>query len=98
MKNKPLKDRKQITLTFTEEGRQTADAFCDESDCIVATQLLLLGVNKVREHVECCYIDGVKFEHEKAGNVFLCCDSNATQKPFYGPEVVGKKLVLRRVK
>lgn len=90
-----------ITLTISEVDRQEAGRYTDIENCLICTALKNRGhnvwsviPNQARlENRDDLY----NFDYEM-GPEPLFFDRGATTAPFYGPEVVGKVIRLRKVK
>lgn len=95
---KPLSQRQRFTVTITEADRKKAGCFTSNCDCLIATAIKRMGAESVSEVVDYCNIDEHLFTHAPIGPEELFRNSSAKNRPFYGPEVVGKKIVFTRAK
>lgn len=94
MKSAPDK----FTIVITEKDRQAAGPFRDNHNCLVATALKRRGHKKVSEHVEHVTICKRQYSHAICGNEELHRLTDNYVAPFYGPGVVGKKIVFTLIK
>ncbi len=97
MDKNPIPD--QFTVTITEEDRQKAEGFCSNFSCLMATALKrTFPEAAISEGWNHSHINKVQYNHQNAGPEELCCEIKVEQKPFYGPEVVGKTFTFTREK
>lgn len=84
-----------IELTVSEVDRQTARDYNDTRDCLICTALKNRGINVLTAGGYTVRLeDGSRY----AGNIGDedLCATPAASPPFYGPEVVGKVIRLRK--
>lgn len=90
----------EIILTISEVDRQTADQYFDTENCLICTALRNRGFNvqkvggsfaSLETHKDYVFMDGI------IGGGDLSFNYLTDQAPFYGPEVVGKVIRLRKV-
>lgn len=88
-----------IELTISEVDRQTAGPYGDVYNCLLCTALRNRGVNV--SHLGPLY---ASLEHARdwrfddlMGPGELYFDQDANNAPFYGPNVVGKVVRLRKI-
>ena len=110
MKLKPLTKETApdiISVTFTEQDRQTADDYMDNCNCLLATALRRMGFSgaSIGANGSTSFNMGTDTELDYspvyARDEENWFDSNvendAAEKPFYKSEVVGRTLTLKLV-
>lgn len=83
-----------ITVTFTEEDRQTADHYHESCGCLLHTALTRMGFKNVR--IGACgdtFIGDNLYEPVEAFNSSVERD-RPIRKPYYKKSVVGKTIHL----
>lgn len=90
---------KEIEITFQEEDRQKAEPFQHGRGCLVATALKRMGHKNVSSALYHHNIDGFTYycPHTDIHGLHgmpSCAITDGVTGPFYGPEVVGKKITL----
>lgn len=88
-----------ITLTISEVDRQTADRFENHRGCLLCTTLRNRGFNVYSLGPVLALIDDGYWRFDEwMGYDELSTKPNLHSAPFYGPEVVGTVIRLRKVK